>query len=336
MRLKKTLALIMGAALSVASLTGCSQTTLNYADELTKTAKWEATSTEMTGKVSIDAQGIKEDIGFKSTGYCTGNKGYAKVDFTTSDGTSNIKLPNIEVYVDNGTTYINKSYYEGIYTNNGMEVPKQLKDLNADYIGIDSGVDVASLKTLTTSPEALKSLVKSVFGESDIDLPYVQNGREYTMNLNSNDVVDLGVKGIKAISNNLENVNTTFKLGFTTEDIAQIKTAINDPAFNNGVAAVKEALAGSTITSKEVFADDKYTMDFGLNLTVKNFGNLSLTLNSASIKSDVKEIEIPTNSIKLTQDQLVTMMGADSEEQLAQKTAYCKESVKDIIVNPAA
>ena len=336
MKLKKTLALIMGATLSIASLTGCSQTTLNYADELTKTAKWEATSTDMTGKITIDAQGVKENISFTSTGYCSGNKGYSKVDFITSDGLLDLKIPAIELYVDNGTTYINKSYYESMYSDNGMEVPKGLKELNAEYIGVDSGMDVESLKAFTTNPEALTELVKSIFGNSDIDLPYVQNGREYTMNLNSDEVMDLGVKGIKAAANNLENINNTFKLGFTAEDMAQIKAGINDPTFENGVKTLKEAIAGSTITSKEVFADDKYTMDFALNLKVKDFGNLSLTLNGVSTKSEVKEITIPANSVKLTQEQLQNLMGVSATDQVTQKTAYCKEQIKDCIANPAA
>lgn len=336
MKFKKTLALIMGAALSVASLTGCSQATMNYADELAKTGKWEATSSEMTGKVSIDVQGVKEDINFTSTGYCSGNKGYAKVDFTTSDATLKIKIPEIEVYVDNGTAYINKSYYEGLYSNNGEEIPKGLKDLNADYIAMDSGIDVASLKSLTNEPEALNTLVKSIFGESDIDLPYTQNGREYTINLNSNDAVDLVVKGIKAIGNNIENVNNTYKLGYTDEVLNQIKAAVNDSTFDQSVAGIKEAVKGSTITSKEVFSDDKYTMDFGVNLIIKDFGNLSLILNGASTKSEVKDITIPSNSVKLTQEQLQTIMGGSSEDQLTQTTTYSKEQIKDYIVNPAA
>lgn len=334
MKFKKTLALIMGAALSVASLTGCSQTTMNYADELAKTEKWEATSSEMTGKVSLDAQGVKEDINFTSTGYCSGNKGYAKVDFTTTD-TLNLKIPSIEVYVDNGTTYINKSYYEGLYTSTGMAVPDGLKALKADYIAVDSGIDVASLKSLTNEPEALNTLVKSIFGESDIDLPYTQNGREYTINLNSNDAVDLGVKGIKAIGNNMENINNTYKLGYTAEVINQIKAAVNDPTFDQSVAGIKEAVAGSTITSKEVFADDKYTMDFGLNLVIKNFGNISLTLNGTSTKAEVKDITIPANSVNLTQEELQTILGGN-QDQVSQKTAYCKEQIKECIANPAA
>lgn len=335
MKFKKTLALIMGAALSVASLTGCRQTTMNYADELAKTGKWEATSSEMTGKVSVDSQGVKKDINFTSTGYCTGNKGYAKVDFTTTNDTLNIKIPPIEVYVDNGTTYINKSYYEGIYTSTGMAVPDGLKAINADYIGVDSGIDAASLKSFTNEPEVLNTLVKSIFGESDIDLPYTQNGREYTINLNSNDAVDLAVKGIKAAGNNIENINNTYKLGYTAEVLNQIKAAVNDSTFDQSVAGIKETVAGSTITSKEVFTDDKYTMDFGVNLLIKNFGNLSLTLNGTSTKAEVKDITIPANAVKLTKEQLQTLI-SENQEQAAQKTAYCKEKLKEAIVNPAA
>ena len=338
MKLKKTLALILGAALSVASLTGCSQTTMNYADELAKTEKWGATSSEVSGKVSINAQGINEDINFTSTGYATGDKAYAKVDFTTTDTTLNLKIPSIEMYIDNGVSYINKSYYEGLYSNNGLEVPKKLKELNADYIAVDSGIDVAAMKSLTSEPETMNTLIKSIFGDSDIDLPYIQNGREYTMNLNSNDAVDLGVKGIKAAADNLENINSTFKLNLTADNIASFKTFVKDQAFNNGIAAVKEAVAGSTISSKEVFTDDKYTMDLGLNLVVKDFGNISVDMTGSSSKSEVKEIAMPTNFVKLTEEQLQSIISEGNEEQITSQTAYSKESLnlKHIIAKTAA
>ena len=338
MKLKKTVAIIMGAALSIASLTGCSQATMNYADELAKTEKWEATSSEMSGKVSINAQGIDEQINFTSTGYATGDKAYAKVDFTTTDNTLNLKIPSIEMYVDNGVSYINKSYYEELYSNNGLEVPKGLKELNADYIAVDSGVDVAAMKSLTSEPETMNNLIKSIFGDSGIDLPYVQNEREYTMNLNSNDAVDLGVKGIKAAADNLDNINNIFKLNLTADNIASFKTYVKDAAFDNGIAAVKEAVSGSTISSKEVFSDDKYTMDLGINIVLKDFGNISMDMTGSSSKSEVKEITMPTNFVKLTEEQLQSIISEDNEEQITSQTGYSKESLNlnDVITKAAA
>ena len=338
MRLKKTLAIIMGAALSVASLSGCSQTTLNYASELEKTSKWESTSSEMTGKISIDAQGTKEDINFTSTAYGSGDKGYAKVNFTTDNNELNFNMPNIEVYVDNGISYINKSYYEDMYTNNGIDIPSGLKDLNADYIALDSGVDMVSIEAMANEPEVLTNLLKSIFGDSDIDLPYVQNGREYTINLNSNDAVDLGVKGIKAIANNLENVNNTFKLGFTSDDITQIKAMVSDQYFTNGISGLKETIAGSTISSKELFSDDDYSIDFGMNLIVKDFGNISLSINGTTTKSEAKDIVLPDNAVKLTQEEFQAILGGNDQKQVNSQISYGKEELglKNFIVNPAA
>lgn len=320
MKLKRTLALIMGAALSVTSLAGCSQTTLNYADELAKTQKWEAISSEVNGKVSIDTALAKGDISFTSTGYSEGNKGYAKVDFKADDAI-NFKIPSIEVYVDSDTAYINKSYYEGIYTLNGQEVPQGLKDIKADYIAMDSGADAEQLKALTGGSESLINLGKLVFGDSDIDLPYTQNGREYTINLNSDEAVDLGVKGIKAAASNLENINKTFNLGLTSEDMSEIKNAVADSSFDATIANIKESVAGSTITSKESFTDDKYTADFAINLSVKELGNVSVTANGSSAKSEVKEVAIPSNSVKLTQEQLMNILTPAENQQTAQNTA---------------
>ena len=47
MKIKKTLALIMTAALTVGTMAGCSQATLNYSKELSNTAKWEATTSDI-------------------------------------------------------------------------------------------------------------------------------------------------------------------------------------------------------------------------------------------------------------------------------------------------
>ena len=48
-------------------------------------------------------------------------------------------------------------------------------------------------------------LGKLVFGDNnDLDLPFVQNGREYTINLDADKTVDLSAKAIKSASNNLD------------------------------------------------------------------------------------------------------------------------------------
>ena len=88
-------------------------------------------------------------------------------------------------------------------------------------------------------------MVKLVFGDNnDLDLPFVQNGREYTINLDADKTVDLSAKAIKAAGNNLDNINSTF-LGskLTTENIAEIKTAVNDAKFDATLPQIKDSIS---------------------------------------------------------------------------------------------
>lgn len=303
MRMKKTLSIIMAASLAAFTMVGCSQSTINYSKELSDASKWETTNSDMQGSVNFEVAGQNVQLNFTSTGYSVGSdKAYADMKF--SDPSGKINIPEVKVYVDGGTSYINKSYYEDIYTLSGQAIPTGLANLNADYIGIDSGMDMGAMRTLISKPDALVQLGKMIFGNSDIDLPYVQNGREYTLNLDTNQTVDLVGKATKGIINNLDNVNTTFKLGLTAEDIQQTKTSMNDQSFDTGLAQAKIIYAGSTISEKEVFADDNYKQDLNINLQIKDWGKVSIQLTGTSTKSAAKEITMPTNTVKLTQEEL--------------------------------
>ena len=306
MKIKKTLALIMAAALTMGTMAGCSQTTLNYSKELSNTAKWETVTSNIEGKVNVDAQGVKEEVTFTATGYKNKDLTYVDVKFNNTSG--KIKIPEIKEYIDGTTIYINKSYFEGIYAMSGQTIPEGLAKIKEEYIAIDSsatGVDLNQLKALTTQPDSMVQIGKLVFGDnSDLDLPFVQNGREYSINLDADKTVDLSAKAIKAASNNLDKINSTF-LGskLTTEDITKIKTAVNDAKFNATLPQVKAALSGSTITSKEVFTDNSYTADFNMNLQVKDFGKVSFVMKSTCTKSEVKAITIPTSKVKITKEE---------------------------------
>ena len=326
MKMKKTLALIMTAAMSFATLTGCSETTNNYMKELAKTSEWEATSSETSGSVKVEAQGLTENISFTSTGYAAGDKAYADIKFTDPSGVFNI--PEIKAYTDGSTAYINKSYYEGLYTMMGQSVPEGLKNVNAEYIAIDTGMETDELKTMMTDTDAIVKLSKSIFGDSDIDLPYVQTGREYTMNLDSDQVVDLGVKGINAVSKNLENVNTTFKLGLTSDQIAEVKNQLADESFTQGVTAVKDAIKGSTISVKEVFEDSKYTSAVNVNIQVKDICKVSVTTNSTSTKAEVKDITMPTSVAKFNQEQINQLLA--SEQQAAVSNTSLAKAIEEV------
>jgi hypothetical protein len=310
MKIKKTLALIITAALAVGTMAGCSQATLNYSKEISNTANWEATTSNIEGTVNVDINGVKEEITFTSTGYKVKNKAYVDMKFNNASG--KIKIPEIEEYVDGNTIYINKSYFEGIYTLTGQPVPDGLAKISEEYIAIDSlttGIDLNKLQALTTQPDAMGQVGKLIFGDNNnLDLPFIQNGREYTINLDADKTVDLSAQAIKAASNNLDKINSTF-LGskLTTENIAEIKAAVNDANFDATLPKVKETLAGSNITSKVVFTDNTCTSDFNMNLQVKDFGKISIVTKAINTSSKVEEVHMPASRIKLTSEEYLKL-----------------------------
>lgn len=310
MKLKRTLALIMTAAMTIGTMVGCSQTTLNYSKELANTAKWETMTSNIEGKVNVDVQGAKEEVTFTATSYKVDDKAYIDMKFNNPSG--KINIPEIKEYVDGNTIYINKSYFEGIYGMTGQPIPEGLAKIKEEYIEIDSsvvGMNLDQIKTLASQPEAMIQLGKLVFGENtNLDLPFVQNGREYTINLDADKTVDLSAKAIKAASNNLDKINTTF-LGskLTAENIAQIKTAVNDAQFDATLPQIKATLAGSTIASKETFTDNSYNADVNINLQIKDFGTVSIEVKATSTKSEVKAITLPTSKIKLSAEEFVKL-----------------------------
>ena len=231
---------------------------------------------------------------------------------TFTDPTGKFNIPELKAYSDGTTSYISKSFYQGIYSLTGQTVPTALSNIKEEYIGIDTastGVDVNKLKALATQPDSMVELGKLVFGENtDLDIPFVQNGREYTVNLDADKTVDLGAKALKAAGNNLDNINNTFKLGLPAESITQMKAAVNGADFDKGLTDAKTALAGTTITSKEVFTDTSYTADFNMNLKIKDSGSILLTMKTTDTKSEVKEITFPTSTLKVTQEEFNKML----------------------------
>lgn len=316
MKMKKTLAIIMTAALAAGTLAGCNQATLNYSQELSNTAKWEATTSNLDGTFKIDAKGMSKQVNFSATGYKAKDKAYVNIKLT--DPTGLIKLPEIKEYVDlsSGSVEINKGYFEEIYTLTGQAVPNGLAQIKEEYLSFDlasSGLDKDKIKALC-QPDGMAQFTKLLFGEkNDLDLPFVQNGREYSLNLNSDQTTDLAVKAIKAATNNLDNINTSFKMGLPAESITQMKAAVNSSEFDKGLAEVKVALAGSTISSKETFTDTSYNSDFSMNLKVKDFGDVSLNMKSSAVKSEVKEIISPTSVLKVTQADLLKILTPSKE-----------------------
>ncbi|WP_315078206.1 hypothetical protein [uncultured Clostridium sp.] len=307
MKLKKTLSIIMATTLSVFTITGCSSEAMSYSKEINNLAKWEATNSQFTGEVNVEAQGESEKITFTGTSY---NKGQdqAYIELKFNDASNKINIPELKLYMDKGITYMNKSYYMNTFTANGGTAPTGLVDLPYEYIGIDSGMDMNAITEMTKSPDYLANLGKMIFGDSKVELPLVKNGREYSMNMNSEEMMDLVSKAAKAMANNLDSSNSGLNLGFDAEMIKNIQTAVKDPSFDTTLNQAKALIEGSTLSTKEVFTDNDYKSEMNINLQIKDMAKVSIKVNTTSAKAEVKNIEIPASKTILKEDEFMNLI----------------------------
>lgn len=308
MKLKKTLSIIMAATLSIFTITGCSVEEKNYSKEVDKLAKWEAINTEFNGEISVEADGLKENFKFNGEGYIQEQtKGHMNFKFNNASG--KIKLPDMDMYLNNGLMYVNKDYYINNFTLNGIEAPEGIKNIPAEYIAIDSGMNVNALVELTKSPDYLSNLVTQFLGKNnDIAIPMKQNDREYSVDMNSDEIVDLASKVIGGLSENLDNNDSITSLGLNEDIIKQFKNNITDPSFKTMLEQAKPMIKGSTLSTKEKFADDGYTANVNMNFEIANTVKVTIKINSVSKKAESKDIEIPINKTVLTQEQFVNII----------------------------
>ncbi|AOR24632.1 hypothetical protein [Clostridium taeniosporum] len=307
MKLKKTLSVVMAATLSMFTIAGCSSDAMSYSKEVNNLAKWEAVSSQFTGEVNVEAQGESKKLTFTGTSY---NKGQDQVyvDFKFNDPSGEINIPELKAYIDKGVTYMNKSYYVDTFTGNGQSAPEALVNLPYEYIAIDSGMDMKAITEIAKSPDYLDNLGKMIFGDSNIGLPLVKNGREYSINMNSDEMIDLFSKAAKAMANNLDSSNSGLNLGFDAEKIKEIQTAIKDPSFDTTLNQAKTLIQGSTLSTKATFTDNDYKSEMNINLQVKDMAKVNIKINATSVKAEGKDIEIPASKTILKQDELMKLM----------------------------
>lgn len=302
MKLKKVAAAVMAGTLAVFTMTGCSEQVMNYSKETEKIASWEGTETTVDGTISMDVMGQSLALTFNADGYMNGKdkKGYMNMKF--NGDSSVMKLPNMNMYIDKSTAYINKDYFTSSYKENGIEIPKQIDAIPAEYIGIDTGIDVEKLSS-ASSIEALNELKKQFIGDVDINIPMSQTDREYTINLNDEQIADIAEKIINGAINNMDTLNSSLNLGLNDAALEEIKATIKSDDFKNSLGNIKNVIAGSSIASKEKFEDDSYTSDINIDLKIKDLGNITMKLNSKSTKAAAKEVEVPLGRVKFTQKQ---------------------------------
>ncbi|WP_028829077.1 hypothetical protein [Proteocatella sphenisci] len=338
--MKKKIAVLMSILVMFSSITGCSTQQKAYFDETEKMAKWESTKSEITGnmvmKVPItpvlregeyQTQELKfETINFDivAEGYTLsedgGNstKAYVKMDLNSDKDLIDIK--DIKIFVDNQNIYISKNYFDAIIKASGQPLPEGLKKITQEYIVLNSSLDTAGMteeemaantqyqamneyiKSMTSSEKREKVLVKAskIMDLLEFNIPVNKSGRTYTINIKSDQMIDMSIKSIDKVFANTDQILKIMDLGpefkMTKEEIAEFKKQYDETGKTQvfqGMTVAKEMIKGSEITTKETFTDSTYQSEIGMKFTLRDMMDMNLTMIQKAKKIEKQEIVIP-------------------------------------------
>ncbi len=313
---KKSLIILSILILSLA-LTACSPEAKEYLKLTQNIQKWEAFEQEGTIVVNMklpeslsvqegaskeDLQSIVESkvtIDMKAYSNNNPNNPESRIIMDMKDESGKIDVKNIELLVNKDKIFMSRNYVESILAideNIEVDIPENIK-----YFAMDSGFNTdeyLAMATMYNNQEYIK-FVTEIFQDLELDFDIKKESNTFTIDLDSDKMVDLLEQFIKNLALNSEKVLDKLEnvegLGFTKEDIEDMKADFKDISLEelkemkDAIDEVKPLIKGSKIHSKETFNANNYKMDFDMVLKVDGFVDMEMSTKTISKKVDKKD-----------------------------------------------
>ena len=314
MKSKKKLLAIFTSLLMLLSFTGCTKEEAGYLKKISEVSNWKY-STE-TGKVNMGVSVSKEidpklgklelNMNIKDA-YVENVKGKQKMVATIDfDGFINVK--DATFYMDDTKLYAPKSVFESsVKAAAALSDEKKVEfpETKAEYIVIDSAEDeetkevMKSFKKDGTSYTEQELKMLSDLGQIlEFKTDLKKQGEVYTLNVDSDKMVDKCVELMDKVVSKLDKVVEVFQItDITKENIAELQKSYEEmrPEMIKSVPEVKTMLKGSRLDMKADFSKrNEYTSNASLNIKLKDMGEFK-TVSDVVVKKlyQPKEIQFP-------------------------------------------
>lgn len=312
---RKIIAIIMTILMMLGTV-GCSTEGLNLYGEMKKASLWECEETKGNITVGVEVPGAKINIGAQFDGYVNTKEtnGMIKmaidqiqvIDEKSDISIAPIKMAPVTMYIDKQTIYISKSYFTDLFSVSGAPVPKALEDIKAEYIGLDTSTGAGAV---TMNQEKSMQAFEKLFVGSKVEFPITQKDREYTIELNSDQMIDLSVQFAKEIMSSIDEINKISNTGVTQKDIDADKDQIEATLVQVKTMA-KPAIAGSKLAVKYAFTDTSYTQSFDTLIKFAfegETGSIKIATQSESKKAVKKDFVLPASKVVYTMDKFMEL-----------------------------
>lgn len=197
------------------------------------------------------------------------------------------------------------------------------KDIKEDYISIADEENGLSPKAAQyfNSEEFKTDLIKLMdLASKDIkqEIDFKVEGNTYTLNANSDAIIDQFIKSADGVMKNWDAVSTSALaivdkagLPMTDEerkDFKELNKEYKAEDLKEAAKGVKEMIKGSNISQKTTFEENKVIQDLAMQFNFAEFVKVSVKGKVNTVKDENVKINFPTSVKKLTTEEYMKLI----------------------------
>lgn len=319
--MKKKILAIITTVFMVLSLAGCNTQGLSLSKELQKTSAWEAITETGDIDLTLKAGGenvrvIAEYEAFTNQKEVQGQMVVFLKSIEVAGQKMNLtqgqyKFSPVQMYMDGFKFYLSTSYITDLCRIAGTDV-QSLVDTSKKYIAFDlseqmeaAGVELDKLADESASYE--------IYEKMDTKLPINKDDRKYTINLNSDQMVEVLFNLVNETFTTQEvTLRATYKaMGLSDKEIDEMLAQVKEVYGEDTKKQVKPIIEGSTAQISFKFSDNRYTTGLYLDLKAKigeEDMELLMDVHDTVREASKKTINFPTSVSTYTMQDLENLM----------------------------
>lgn len=339
--MKKKLISIFLVLAMLMSLVACTPNTTAYLDASKKVSSWKGSNVnaELTYNFEVTNPENGQKVTFKLPASLKGqSEGQEKAKITVTANLKDFKaqmtklgakaeeLKNVkdslsfDIFVDKDSVIFSKDFFTSLS-------PEFAKDIKENYIELPSsyGQNQNSIKYFDSEEfkadliDLYKTALPNFKPSTDIQV----KGNTYTYKANIDDIladlskaIELSVsnwdKVVEKLMPMLEKAQMPNEL-INKDEISKFKDSYKKEDLNKTFSEIKNILKGSSINQTTTFEDNKVTQNSKITVNVENSFKFTLDMKAVTEKDENAKVIIPTDVKKLTQKDLMSIMGSDME-----------------------
>ncbi len=295
----------MAVLMIMLSTMGFTTTEKAYWEENEKVMNWGGIESKQDLSLSFkspDGMELNYKMDIASKGKIQDMITYIEINTESLDATypDSPVIPQIKLYTKGSNLYINKEAFMAFVNMSGnMDL-----DIKEDYIMIKSDQTVDMSESLM---KELMDFIKQM--DLGIDTGMVKEGNKYTLNLDSDKMIDLLDAYLRYIIVNIDKlpagiVPEEAKLSEEEKkEMLEMYDAFVTPYKDTAKATIK----GSSYMQVDTFGETNYEQEAALDIK-SPMGNGTLEMKSVSNKVENLNIIVPTSVKVVTEEELAEMM----------------------------